>query len=801
MAARRQIARSAEEDVGVTETLEAAPSTTVSDERRRRVWRAATREQKIALVAVAVVVCVVVSTGGARPTGVFAVDLAYRYLAGMGMVLAGSRARRWSLVTGSAIVTGAALGAYLVIGALALALAVTTIVRNRRDRVWGGAIGGVALIVANHLEVDAFLGASTLVAAVGCGVIVVSGYRNTRTVARRRVVRAVIVLAGVWILGIVVAGIVAALAYTPLRSAVASADDAVGAFQGGEGRAGAGELRDAAASFADGHRAATAVWSWPSRLVPVVAQHVTALAELSGAGQELSMSATRVGERVDYDELRRPDGGIDLDRLASFAEPIVDADRAVAAARQTVEDVSSPWLLTPVGDEIRRFDDRLERAGEDLSLASAAVRGVPSLMGGTEVRRYVVLLGNPAESRDLGGHIGNWAELTVDAGGLDLVRVGLPLELSQFDVPESELVDMGIPESLRSLQPARYPQNWGGHLDFPTDGRLAARLFEEATGRSVDGVLYADPSVVKAMLEVTGPVTVPVSGRKVTASNVVQFLTRDQFTELSGSEGDAAVTELVRRVFDTFTHARLPAPERIASLFGPAVREGRLRFMSIHVEDGELLQRLGLDYGLPRADDSAAFLGVVHSNANPSKIDAFLHRSVTVRSTWDPSTGDLTHHVTVELRNDAPASGLPTVVIGNQNGLPDGTNTLMLALLSNSKDLDSVTVDGRAAPVLPLDDGAGFRHQVRVDVAPGSTAKVEFVLRDQVDAGASLQLFVAGQPTLNPDPMVIEVTSTESTMVRQSGLAVSGRRARVSVPGDENSRISLRVTDAEIGER
>ena len=80
----------------------------------------------------------------------------------------------------------------------------------------------------------------------------------------------------------------------------------------------------------------------------------------------------------------------------------------------------------------------------------------------------------------------------------------------------SDLSD--LPPSLRESNPVQYPQNWGNSPDLPTDARLAARLYQARTGRSIDGVLYTDPYAFAEFLaqqSELGPKWVPTFVRVV----------------------------------------------------------------------------------------------------------------------------------------------------------------------------------------------------------------------------------------------------------------------------------------------
>jgi len=327
-------------------------------------------------------------------------------------------------------------------------------------------------------------------------------------------------------------------------------------------------------------------------------------------------------------------------------------------------------VLGPVAERMQELTSRVRRAHSDAVTARLGVEAAPGLLGATAPRRYLLLLGNPAEARDLGGHLGNWAEVVATDGRLEVVRVGGPYDLFGPAGPDRPfLADRSsFPRSLLEMNPTRFPQNWGATPDLPTVARLAAELYPQSRGGApLDGVIYADPTAFAAAIGITGPVPVPGTDITVDSDTAAQFLERGQYGLFSReSEGDEAVTELVRTALDRLLEGRLPAPDAVASAFGPSVDGGHLKFFSLHESDRELLERLHLDgaIAVTRGDDA---LAVITRNANPSKIDSYLKRSIdqrpaaveaatASRSRSSPSTYSLTTSLRSSLSNGSASS-------------------------------------------------------------------------------------------------------------------------------------------------
>ncbi|HMX67204.1 MAG TPA: DUF4012 domain-containing protein, partial [Microthrixaceae bacterium] len=477
---------------------------------------------------------------------------------------------------------------------------------------------------------------------------------------------------------------------------------------------------------------------------------------------DLSTVAERLSSEVDYQRLHLDGGGIDLGVLGSFRAPVTEAERALGRADDALSAARSPLVLGPVAERMEELSSRVRRAHSDAVTARLGVEAAPGLLGAAAPRRYLLLLGNPAEARDLGGHLGNWAEVVATDGRLDVVRVGGPYDLFGPTGPDRPfLADRSsFPRSLLEMNPTRFPQNWGATPDLPTVARLAAELYPQSRGGApLDGVIYADPTAFAAAIGITGPVPVPGTDITVDSDTAAEFLERGQYGLFAReSEGDEAVTELVRTALDRLLEGRLPAPDAVASAFGPSVDGGHLKFFSLHESDHELLERLHLDgaIAVTRGDDA---LAVITRNANPSKIDSYLKRSIDQRVTWDPDSGDVRTRVTVELTNTAPATGLPQVVGLAPPGSPAGTNRTELAVLTPLR-ATGATVDGAATAIGSRDDLDGLhRHTLQVDLAPGQTRTVAFDLSGRLDPGDYRLRWIA-QPLVNPDDARLVITSS-----------------------------------------
>ena len=758
------------------------------DLRSSRRTSAAQRWLIVAFAVASGAVAAVVSD--ARPAMWTPADVVWRAFVVAGIALCASRARRWTLIW---LAVPAALfgdGWLRIFGVAALVGAIIVTARDRRDRPTCTAVGGLGAIGLLSLSWPgggAPTGTTALIAVLAVAPLLVSAFGHARTREKRIAMALFGAVALVMVLGV---GAIAAFGVTNATSVRAAVDDTQRAVDGADDDDAAAvqqRFDTAAASFADLAVASDQWWYVPARSIPIIGPNFNLARTALAAGADLNQTAATLSTSVDQQQLRRPDGGIDLAVLASLESPAQSGATTIAGARADLDAAASPWILPPVRVELGRIDDQLASAEQSAETVALASQAAPTLLGADGPRRYLLLLGNPAELRDVGGHIGNWAELVADNGRLDVVEVGSPYELFNPQTNPPPTLTSEYPTSLLELRPQYFSQNWGGTPDTSIVARLAAELYPQARpGAPIDGVIYADPEAFAAILSITGGVEVPATDVELTSRNAVQFLTVDQFSELAdAAPGTDPLGDTIETVLEKFTRQQLPGPRRLADLFSPVVAGGHLQISTFDPATNELLDRLGLRRTLDRPN-STDVLSVINRNANPSKIDAFLRREVAYAVRWDPVTGRTLGTVSVRLTNTAPAGGVAPVVVNPPPGAPAGTNRTQLSILS-PLDATRATIDGATTGIGTTNETATVRrHAIWLDLAPGQTSEVVVDLDGAVSPG-SYELHWIGQPVLDPGPTEISISPLDSPNPDRAAV-------REVFPGDENRIIRYEPT-------
>jgi hypothetical protein len=252
----------------------------------------------------------------------------------------------------------------------------------------------------------------------------------------------------------------------------------------------------------------------------------------------------------------------------------------------------------------------------------------------------------------------------------------------------------------------------------------------------------------------TGPVDVEGYG-ELTAENAEEFLHLEQYTTYQETSQRADQLEHVARTtFERLTEASLPSPREVVDVLGPLVDGDHIQFWTPYEDEESYFESIELTGRLEPVDGD--FLAMTTANGGASKIDAFLERSLRYEVGWDPHTGSVLAQVTATLRNNAPSSGLPDYVIGNNVGLPFGTNRSFVSIYSPWL-LSGARLDGQEVSMQSERELDRYVYSTFVDIPSGAEVTIELTLSG-TSTDASYSLALAPQPAVTPDQAEVTMT-------------------------------------------
>ena len=471
-----------------------------------------------------------------------------------------------------------------------------------------------------------------------------------------------------------------------------------------------------------------------------------------------------------------------------LAGPLGAVETSIDSLSEAIADVDSPWLVGPLGQRLDDLNEELADYRPQLANAAQAVERAPALLGADGPRRYFIAFTTPAETRGLGGFMGNWTELTADDGRIRVSDSGRTSDLNLAG-DDARLIT-GPDDWLEMWGPYGFdngPDGTTGRVpwsnitispQFPSTGQVIAELYPQSGGRTIDGAFALDPYAVAGLVGFTGPIRVDGVDGVLNKDNVVDFLLVDQY-EAENDERIDLLEEVSKETIRLLLTEALPGPVVVADALGPLVDEGRIVGWAAASDEQEYFADLGLTGSLPSIDRSDG-IAVVFNNAGANKLDVYLERDVAYEARIDTATGAATATATVTLTNNGPSSRFPDGVIGNYTGDPTGTNRVLVSLYSalpvTSASAQSPNGDTTDVQVQVGTEAGWLTGSAFIVVPPGESVTLVYELAGTVPLEDGYSLAVRPQPIVIDEQLDVSVVDSDGrALVSFSGPSTQAR--------------------------
>ena len=773
---------------------------------RRRSTRSS-RDNQIAnaqVVGIAAVAAMFALFADGRPTGLVAWDAVLRMALAFMVTVACAHARRWSwmVLSGVAAAASRELGP-IIMAWSALGLSLAAAVFDFRRRRVGALVGALAVNSLLRLTPIGYHGFTAMLAAAVIVPVLVSAYRVQRRRVRRRIRNAGFAVAGLTIISVGALGVAGLLGVGHVAAAQEAASSGLDLAKGGKQDDAALQFTISADEFESAEDYLRAWFVQPSRLVPIVSYQTDALGQMAQIGHDLAATAEQVSSQADYRRIRVTDGRIDVTEISAWGEPLAQIEDALVDADLATTQIETEWLFDVLNERYDELDEQVTGALDEARVARQAVAVAPDLLGANGARHYFIAFTTPAESRGLGGFMGNWALLQADNGRLEIIDDGRSSELARRAGEPERVLEAPADYINRygSLEPESQFRDITLSPDFPSVAQAIASVYPQTVdGIPIDGALALDPYAVAAMLEITGPVEVEGLGYDLTSENAAEYLLREQYLKFDPSESNAnaerkdILATASQTTFDAFINQKTFRPSQLAAVLGPVVAERRLVGYSTSPAEEALIERVGLDGSFPEATDGD-FLTLVTQNAGNNKMDIYLERSIDYDVVVDPQTGLLDATATIKLHNDAPSSGLPKYVIGNRpdSRQPDGVNWMWFNFYTPHL-LSEATLNGQPLAVGEQSEFGRRVYQTYLPVPSGGDAVIVLKLSGAIAPGAVYDLNWYQQPTVNTDDVSVTVRSTDRSAVGDGGEALISEPFTLTRDERTDQRVSVTLS-------
>lgn len=417
------------------------------------------------------------------------------------------------------------------------------------------------------------------------------------------------------------------------------------------------------------------------------------VADAMAAGGRTAIDAARaVGatSKADFARSLYRNGRVNFATLDAGGRYIADALAHFQRAEAILAKLPNPTFarlenaLAGASRQVKAVRDVVERG-------SLLLQVLPDMMGRDVPRRYLVAFQAPSEARATGGLFALYGVLDIVDGRTALVHVG------PWALIEQRALVRGKSISDREALRAARAENDILAIDltpsFEEFSRRQLRVYRQATGKTLDGVLAVDPIALGHLSAATGPLRGEGIERSIGPDNAAEVILQDSYIHFADDPlGQTRFLQtLIQDFWDTLGSGRVDAPALVDG-FGKAGRSKHLKIYSTDPDEQAALGEFGMDGSFASSGENVQF--VFHNNLARNKVDYFLHRDIDtrVRITRDDYALVTTK---ITLDNDAPKT-LP-LGLGSQDERA-GINKMELSVvLPRDAVFEGLRVDGRVA--------------------------------------------------------------------------------------------------------
>lgn len=390
--------------------------------------------------------------------------------------------------------------------------------------------------------------------------------------------------------------------------------------------------------------------------VPWLGANFTALREIAEVADSVAADAIEplgaVAHEIDVTTFGLSGSHISVVPIPALQDGLGPAAATLSDATARAEHIDADAALPPVADAVREMRDLIRSTAGTIGAAQNASVLVPTMLGGSGPRTYLVALQDNASLRSHGGAVRAVMLMRADGGAISLVRTVPARDFAVLDAP------LHLDESTTALfgdMPGRSLAEATSIPDFAETGALLAQRWQQQFGDAIDGVVAVDLRTAEHLLDEAGDVS--FGPFTADADTIVSVLTR----ELPSTIPDAAQQDAVFAQAATalMTNALASdAPSSVLDALAEAATEDRIRIWSAHPDEQKRLAASALGGALPADDDDAVHVGVLLNDATGGPLDAYA--TASIQTAVGVCRGEATTQLTVTWSNDAPTDLSPS---------------------------------------------------------------------------------------------------------------------------------------------
>lgn len=404
----------------------------------------------------------------------------------------------------------------------------------------------------------------------------------------------------------------------------------------------------------------------------------------------------------------------------------------------TVDDIKNlsihiSILAEKIANNQLELSETLKKYGIDLSQLRSvilrsrlAVDDLPTLLGLAKPINYLVLIQDNHELRASGGFIEGLALISVAGGHISDVQL-----LSSYTADAQMKGNVEPPTDLKKFlgESNWYFRDSNWEADFPVVAAKAAWFVAKQLNTQVDVVVASNTSMLPDLLDIVGGVSLE-DGRKITSSNVEQIIIQKASADQSRKNILLAIVQAILPKLQTLDSSQMG---KVSAWTIKNLLNRNLELSGVTVNLGGV-KAAGWDGGLP---ETSSFY-VVDSNVGVNKVDAWVERKLSYKSTLDNAR--IQSEINLAYLNKSPSNDWPAGVYKNYIRIYLPKDALVSSVSSQYQIVESGKwqVVGILSQVLPqkpvvitlkyssaLPSTTSFVYRLDIPNQPGTVRKLD----------------------------------------------------------------------------
>ncbi len=452
--------------------------------------------------------------------------------------------------------------------------------------------------------------------------------------------------------------------------------------------------------------------------------------------------------------------------VASLTKSYFESEHAKTLA----ESAASSFILK---SQFKRAHDAFSELSHLSLNAQELTTLTPDITGTNSKKTYLVLIMNNAELRPGGGFIGNFAEISFEDNKLKKVEVE---DIYTIDGQLKEIINPPpqLTQKLGVKQLYLRDSNWS--TDFRVNAQTARDFYKKETGKTVDGVIALDLTLLENLLAKIGSVRLEDYNEDITSENLLekgQYYSEVGFFPGSTQKRDFFATltaNLLTIIFDSLSSNSPQVGNAPWMALFETISQGLLEKHIMLSFDNENLSALikskGWDNPLPPKnynpkDDTAStrdFLELSEANIGANKVNRYLTREVAYDMTISRDA-DLVATLTLTYKNESPADTWPGGTYVNYLRITAPANSTLESYRENGKEVDINQLErGKIVSVVEttqVGELTQFATLVEIPVKQTKTLTFKYRIPKNIklETAPTYELYISKQPGTLSDPL------------------------------------------------